>query len=37
MKRSIPEAFRDFITKDNNVKKFLEDVQQFFAKMKRQR
>jgi len=32
MKRSIPEAFRDSITKDSNAKKFLEDVQQFFAK-----
>jgi len=32
MKRSIPEAFRDSITEDSNAKKFLEDVQQFFAK-----
>jgi len=37
MKRSIPKAFRDSITKDSNAKKFLKDVQQFFAKMKRQR
>jgi len=35
MKRSIPKTFRDSITEDNNAKKFLEDVQQFFAKMKR--
>jgi len=32
MKRSISEAFRDSITEDSNAKKFLEDVQQFFAK-----
>ena len=32
MKRSIPETCRGSITEDSNAKKFLEDVQQFFAK-----
>ena len=37
IKHSILEAFRDSITKDNNTKKFLEDVQQFFAKNEKAR
>jgi len=32
IKRYILEAFRDSITEDSNVKKFLEDVLQLFAK-----
>jgi len=32
MKHFILKAFRDSITEDSNAKKFLEDVQQFFAK-----
>ncbi|RDX76264.1 hypothetical protein CR513_43764, partial [Mucuna pruriens] len=32
MKRSIPEAFRDFISKSQSESRFLEEIEQFFAK-----
>jgi len=38
MKRSIPEAFRGSISKGQSAKKFLEEIEQYFAKkMKRRR
>ncbi|XP_025979688.1 uncharacterized protein LOC114368164 [Glycine soja] len=32
MKRSIPEAFRDSISEGQSAKKFLEEIEQYFAK-----
>jgi len=32
MKRSILEAFRDFISKGKNAKKFIDEIEQYFAK-----
>ncbi|RDX94569.1 hypothetical protein CR513_23038, partial [Mucuna pruriens] len=32
MKRSIPEAFRGSISESQNAIKFLEEIEQFFAK-----
>ncbi|RDY07775.1 hypothetical protein CR513_08064, partial [Mucuna pruriens] len=37
MKRSIPEAFQDSISKSQSASKFLEEIEQFLPKMKRQR
>ena len=35
MKHSIPEAFRGLITDSTNAKKFLSELQQYFAKNKK--
>ncbi|KAM7531010.1 hypothetical protein LguiB_034420 [Lonicera macranthoides] len=32
MKRSIPEAFRGYIAEDTSAKKFLKEIEQYFAK-----
>ena len=35
MKRSIPEAFQDSISEGQSAKKFLEEIEQYFAKNKK--
>jgi len=32
MKRFIPEAFQDFISEGENSKKFIDEIEQYFAK-----
>ncbi|KAF1875149.1 hypothetical protein Lal_00007765 [Lupinus albus] len=34
MKHSVPEAFHDSISKGQNARKFLEEIEQYFAKKK---
>ena len=35
MKRSIPEAFRGFISEGQGAKKFLEEIEQYFSKIEK--